>query len=263
MPYRIDVPESSDAVLDRLVELGALDIDVIAGGIAAIMPDRVDAPTVAAAIGSGDLRVTPALSRDDGSVWVINLRPIRVGRLQIVPAGWPARERSLRMIDAPAFGTGLHPTTALCLEMLDDEIDASRPERVLDVGTGSGVLALAALCLGVPHAVAIDIDADAVSVAAENARLNDLRARIRLVRGGPDAISGSWPLVVANVLAAPLIEMAPALARRVGHDGRLILSGIRSSLSADVARTYERLAMRQVDARTRDGWTAVTLHASW
>ena len=167
------------------------------------------------------------------------------------------------MTDSPAFGTGLHPTTALCLEILDDEIAASRPERALDVGTGSGVLALAALCLGVPHAVAIDIDADAARIAAENARLNDLRARIHLVRGGPEAVSGSWPLVVANVLAAPLIEMAPTLTRRVGRGGRLVLSGIRSSLATEAARAYVRLGMRQVDTRARDGWTALVLHATW
>lgn len=263
MPYRIDVPGSSDAALDRLAELGALDIEVIDGGLAAIMPDRVDAATVAAALGARDLRVTNALGRDDESVWVLRLRPISAGRVQIVPAGWPAREGTLRMIDGPAFGTGLHPTTALCLEILDDEVAMSHPERVLDVGTGSGVLALAALGLGVPHAVAIDIDAEAVRLAAENARLNDLHARIHLVRGRPEAVSGSWPLVVANVLAAPLIEMAPTLTRRVGRGGRLILSGIRSSLTTDVSRAYGRLGMRQIDARTRGGWTAVTLHASW
>jgi len=83
------------------------------------------------------------------------------------------------------------------------------------------------------------------------------------VRGGPEAVGGCWPLVVANVLAAPLIEMAPTLARSVGRGGRLILSGIRSSLAAEIARAYVRLGMRQVDTRGRDDWTAVTLHASW
>jgi len=263
MPYRIDLLESSDVVLDQLVELGALDVEATTHGIAAIMPDAVSTASVAAAIGARDLRVAPAVGRDDGSVWVVSLRPIRAGRLHVVPADWPAREGTLRMTDSPAFGTGLHPTTALCLEILDDEIAASRPERALDVGTGTGVLALAALGLGVPHAVAIDIDADAVRIAAENARLNDLRARIHLVRGGPEAVSGSWPLVVANVLAAPLIEMAPTLTRRVGRGGRLVLSGIRSSLATEAARAYVRLGMRQVDTRARDGWTALVLHATW
>jgi ribosomal protein L11 methyltransferase len=134
---------------------------------------------------------------------------------------------------------------------------------VLDIGTGSGILALAALHWGVPRVVAIDIDGDAVRVAAENARVNALAARLHLVHGGPDVLSGSWPLVLANVLAAPLMDMAPALALRVGGSGRLVLSGIRASLAADVEQAYRRVGMRQVGARTRDGWSALIFHASW
>src|SRR5207302_8901086 len=132
----------------------------------------------------------------------------------------------LRLIDSAAFGTGLHPTTALCLEALGDALQAGIPDTILDVGTGSGVLALAALTMGVPRAVGIDIDDDALRTAAENAQLNDLHERLALVRGGPEAVTGTWPLVLANVLAAPLIDMAPLLVRRVGHHARLVVSGI-------------------------------------
>jgi ribosomal protein L11 methyltransferase len=167
------------------------------------------------------------------------------------------------MIDGAAFGTGLHPTTMLCLEVLEEELITSLPDRVLDVGTGSGVLALAALCAGVPGAVAVDIDADAVRAARANASVNGLSQRLQVVHGDVEAVSGVWPLVLANILAAPLIEMAPALARRVGHGGRLVLSGIRSSLASDVERAYRHLGMRQVATRTRDGWSALVLQASW
>src|SRR6185436_8647169 len=112
---------------------------------------------------------------------------------------------------AAAFGTGLHPTTALCLETLQEELEVARPSAVLDVGTGSGVLALAALLLGVPQAHGIDIDDEALRVVAENARVNGLEARLELSRDGPETLSGAWPLVFANVLPAPLMEMAPAL----------------------------------------------------
>ena len=77
-----------------------------------------------------------------------------------------------RLIDAAAFGTGLHPTTALCLEALEEEVGIAAPDAVLDVGTGSGVLALGALMLGVPRALGIDIDDEALRIAAENARIN-------------------------------------------------------------------------------------------
>jgi ribosomal protein L11 methyltransferase len=167
------------------------------------------------------------------------------------------------LIDAAAFGTGLHPTTALCLEAIEDAVQYSRPEAVLDVGTGSGVLALGALVLGVPRAFGIDIDDEALGVAAENARLNALEERVQLAHGRPDTVTGTWPLIVANVLAAPLIEMAPALVRRTGHQGQLILSGIPTSVEQDVAEAYVHLGMRRLRVTTRAGWIALVLQASW
>jgi len=174
-----------------------------------------------------------------------------------------AEPDAIRLVDASAFGTGLHPTTALCLEALDEEVELLRPDVVLDVGTGSGVLALGALMLGVRRAVAIDIDDEALRVARENARLNGLLMRLELRRGGPETVTGTWPLVVANILAAPLIEMAPALVRRVAHHGRLVLSGIPASVEHDVNQAYCHLGMRRVDVKRRAGWVAVVLQASW
>ena len=157
---------------------------------------------------------------------MLSPRPIRIGRLRIVPADIEAEPGALRLIDAAAFGTGLHPTTALCLEALEEAVQIAPPDGVLDVGTGSGVLALGALMMGVPRAHGIDIEDEALRVAAENARINALDQRLQLTRGGPEVVTGTWPLVLANVLPGPLIEMAPALVRRVGHHGQLVLSGI-------------------------------------
>lgn len=261
MPYRIDLNHASPDAFDRLVDLGALDIDTPDGHLAAIMPDDVAVDRLSDLF--GPLRVSAARGRDAQSVWVLGPKAVRTGQLQIVPAAWPPRDGALRMVDAPAFGTGLHPTTALCLEAIEDECLVARPSGVLDVGTGSGILALAALHAGVPRALALDVDADAVRVAAENARLNRLAARLHVVLGGPEVLSGTWPLVVANILAALLIEMAPALSRLVARRGRLLLSGIRSPLAAEVEHAYRHLGLRRVQARTRDGWTALTFQASW
>jgi ribosomal protein L11 methyltransferase len=262
MPYRVDVPYATAQAFDRLVELGALDIEPLDNGLAAIMPDSVPPGAVAGAIGVR-VQVTPARARDDGSTWIVLPRECQIGRVQIIPADHPGRPGAVRLFDAPAFGTGLHPTTALCLEALDTELDTSTPSSVLDVGTGSGVLALSALALGVPEAVAIDIDSEAAKAAEDNAALNGVASRLRVVHGGPEALAGSWPLVVANVLASPLIEMAPTLAERVGHSGRLVLSGVRTSLAREVTSAYQRVGMRQVSANRRDGWSALILHASW
>jgi ribosomal protein L11 methyltransferase len=264
MPYRIDFDGAGDETLDRLVELGALDVESSDnGGIAALIPDSVTPAQVASALGIEDITVSPAVARDAGSVWILSPRACRIGRVAIAPADMPAQPGVVRLIDGPAFGTGLHPTTALCLEALDETVQRSLPATVLDVGTGSGVLALAALTLGVPAALATDIDEGALRIAAENARLNGVSERLQLALGGPEILTGTWPLVLANVLAAPLIEMSPALVRRIGHHGRLVLSGIPSSVEEDVDRAYRHLGMRRVRATSRGGWIALELQASW
>ena len=263
MPYRIDVPGNGDRTLDRLIDLGALDVDVSGEGIAALLPDNVTPQQLENALGVRNIVVSPALGRDTDSVWVLRPRPIQIGRLRIIPASMQAEPGALKLIDAPAFGTGLHPTTALCLEALEEAVQNGSPGEVLDVGTGSGVLALAALVLGVPRAAAVDTDDRALHIAAENARLNGLGERLQLGLGGPEAIRGTWPLVLANVLAAPLIAMAPALVRRVAHHGRVILSGIASALEPDVERAYRHLGMHRVTVTSRGGWVALVLQASW
>ena len=85
----------------------------------------------------------------------------------------------------------------------------------------------------------------------------------KLANGGPDTVSGAWPLVLANVLAAPLIEMAPALVQRVGRHGRLVLSGIPRSAEDEVHRAYRHLGMRHRETRSRAGWVALVLQATW
>jgi ribosomal protein L11 methyltransferase len=264
MPYRVDLRHTGGDALDTLVALGAIDAEFSDdGGIAALMPDSVAPEQVARALGAREVAVSPAIGRDADSVWLLRPRPIRIGRVHILPAVADAQPGALRFIDAAAFGTGLHPTTALCLEALDETVQFAAPASMLDVGTGSGVLALAALTLGVPRALGLDVDEEALRVAAENARLNALDDRLQLLCGGPETVDGTWPLVLANVLAAPLIEMAPALARRVAHHGSLVLSGIPASVEPDVDRAYRRVGMRRLRTTSRGGWVAVVLQATW
>lgn len=263
MPYRIELAHPPDDAFDQLVRLGALDVEAVADRIAALMPDGIAPETVANALGTDTVSVSEAQSRDAGSVWILSPRPVRIGLLTLAPADSPPAPATIRLCDGPAFGTGLHPTTALCLEALEATVAVAHPSRVLDIGTGCGVLALAALMQGVERAVGLDIDRDALPVASENARLNGFASRLDLVLGGPGAVSGAWPLVLANVLAAPLIDMASLVAQRVAHDGRLVLSGIPVSVGADVESAYRHLGMRRLSADTRGGWTALTFAPSW
>jgi precorrin-6B methylase 2 len=263
VPYRIDISSPPPGALDRLVQLGALDIEPVGDGLAAIIPDAVTPAAVAQALGVVSVTVSPAAARDDGSVWLLSPRAVRIGSVLIASPEVDAPPGALRLTDSTPFGTGHHPTTALCIEAIEDALSVAVPESILDVGTGSGVLALSALMMGVPRAVGLDIDAEALKIAAEHADLNNLADRLQLVLGGPDVVAGAWPLVVANVLAAPLIEMAPVLVRRVGSRGRLILSGIPGSVESEVRQTYQRLGMRHIRSETRAGWTVLVVQASW
>ena len=263
VPYRIDLHHPPGHAFDTLVALGALDVESADGTLAALMPDKVSAADVAKALGVTDVRVSPAIGRDDESVWTLSQRSVRTRTLQFVPASLPAAPGVLRMGEGLAFGTGLHPTTLLCLEALEDLLDVVTPVRALDVGTGSGILALAALQRGVARVVGIDIDAEALRVAAENLRLNGVAGRLSLIRGGPDAVRGAWPLILANVRAAELMEFGPALVRRLASGGRLVLSGIPQSVASEVEQKYRRLGLTRVSSDRRDGWTAFVLAPSW
>jgi len=262
VPYRIDIADAPPDALDLLVQWGALDIEPVSGGLTAILPDDVTPGAVAGAFGAARVTVSAAEARDNGSVWLLSPRAVRIGSVLIAPPD-AAPPDALCLIDSPVFGTGHHPTTALCIEALEEILTGDPIDSVLDVGTGSGILALTALKLGVPRAVGLDLDPQALEAAAENARLNHLADRLQLVLGGPDAVDGNWPLVVANVLAAPLIEMAPVMARRLGRRGRLILSGIPRSLESEVRQAYRHLGMWPLGSRTRAEWIALLLQASW
>jgi ribosomal protein L11 methyltransferase len=197
-------------------------------------------------------------------VWLLSPRAVRIGSVLIATREIAAPPDALRLTDAGgAFGTGHHPTTALCIETLEEVLAIERIASVLDVGTGSGILALAALRMGVPQAIGVDIEADALKVATENARLNGLADRLQLFHGGADVVTGVWPLVLANVLAAPLIEMAPLLVRRVGRQGLLILSGIPCSVESQVRQAFEHFGMRHLRSKERAGWVMLLLMASW
>jgi len=151
-----------------------------------------------------------------------------------------------------AFGTGMHPTTRLCLAVMESICAHEMPGSLLDMGTGSGVLAIAAAKLGVAHVLALDNDPVAVDVCKKNAIINSVSIRSRLGDQPPDDI---YDLVVANILAGPLIEMAPKLSRCAGS--RLLLSGLLHSHLEEVGRVYAREGL-SVEHEKEDGeWGAL------
>ncbi len=190
-------------------------------------------------------------------------RPFTVGRrLWIDPGeggnGHPPPSRvSLRLPASRAFGTGGHESTRLALLALEDEV---RPDsRVLDAGTGSGILALAAVALGARHAVGFDSDADAVFVARHNAGRHPFGRGVALFAGETSALSAKFSIVVANMLPEEFLPLLSALVSRVEASGRLILSGIPSGRESEIAR---RLRARRLHLSSRyreSGWSCLCL----
>ncbi|MDA8389805.1 MAG: 50S ribosomal protein L11 methyltransferase [Gammaproteobacteria bacterium] len=164
-----------------------------------------------------------------------NWQPIAIGDGFWIYPSWiePPDDRFAVIVDPGlAFGTGSHPTTRLCLRWLQEDVPVHRPARLLDVGCGSGILAIAALRLGAGRARGIDIDPLALDASAANAALNGVADR--LVLSG-DAGSERYDRVIANILARPLLALQPALTAAVAPGGRLLLAG----LLADQAQTIE------------------------
>jgi ribosomal protein L11 methyltransferase len=192
-------------------------------------------------------------------------------RIRVVPP-WvndsplEAGEIRLELEPGRAFGTGLHATTALVAELLDERSQALAGEEILDVGTGSGILALAALLLGASRATAIDTDEDVIPVVLENAERNGLSDRIRAFAGGVEAIDRPFHWVLANIEARVLRPLAPALVRVLEPGGVLILSGLLESEHDEIVKLYKGQGRRLAHIETRkragagdDAWIAIVL----
>ena len=184
-------------------------------------------------------QVEPLADRVWEREWLRDFRAMRFGRrLWVCPTGSAVEQPDAVVLDMDpglAFGTGTHATTALCLEWLD----AARLERrsVLDYGCGSGILAIAALLLGAGHATGTDIDAQALTATRANAARNEVAGRITVCEPG-ELGHGRFDVVLANILAGPLAELAPRLAAMTRGGGDIVLSGILASQADEIRAAY-------------------------
>ena len=189
--------------------------------------------------------------------WMDGFEPMQFGqRLWIVPSWFDEPDPNavnIKLDPGLAFGTGTHPTTRLCLEWLDGH---TIPEVVIDYGCGSGILAIAAAKLGAEQIECIDTDPQALEATIENGRRNGIADRLKSVL--PAQQSGQPArLLLANILAGPLIELAPKLAQLVTEGGDIVLSGILKEQWADVSKAYEPWFKMQPPDEI-DGW--IRLH---
>lgn len=192
--------------------------------------------------------------RDWVRAWMDQFHPMRFGqRLWIVPSGYAAPDpNAVNILLDPglAFGTGTHPTTALCLEWLDGaELSAA---DVVDYGCGSGILAVAAARLGARHVWATDIDPQALLATLDNARKNHVAERIAAVVPG-DLPALHADVMLANILAGPLVQLAPALAALTRTGGQLVLSGILAQQADEVRSAYQTW-FEMAEPAERESW---------
>jgi ribosomal protein L11 methyltransferase len=198
------------------------------------------------------------------TAWKAHFTPLPVGRRLIVLPEWEPTPTAgdrlpVRIRPGGGFGTGGHATTATCLERLEAFID-SRPDpralSVLDIGTGSGILALATARLGAGTVIGLDNDADAIANARDNRHLNGLHS-VHLVTGTLDAVRGPFDLVVANLLAHLIEALMPDLARLLAPGGRLLLSGILNEQGDRIEAALTANGLKAFEHVSRGMWLTV------
>lgn len=245
----------------------------------AYFEDRPTDDLLAMLAGLVSTGTAPIVERVPDEDWVTlsqaGLEPIRAGRFYVHTAAHadaiPADAVAFRIEAGRAFGTGQHHTTAGCLDMLDRlKRRGARFDDIIDLGTGTGLLAFAAMTLWPrAHALATDIDPVSIEVTAENAAINGValggrRGQLGLIvaDGVDDALiaaAAPYDLVIANILAGPLIEMAPAIAATLAPGGTLILAGLLTTQADAVAAAYRRCGLRLAGRIDRDDWPTLRL----
>jgi ribosomal protein L11 methyltransferase len=219
----------------------------------------------------GELRTQVVHESDWASAWKRHVGVLRIGRGIVIRPTWRRHRRQpgdtvIAMDPGMAFGTGLHPTTRLCLAGIERWADDGRlatggardgRARLLDVGCGSGILAIAAARLGAGEILGVDTDPIAVEATLANARRNRVARRVRAGRGSLPSGAGPFDLVAANLIASVLVALAADLAAELVAGGRLLASGIFVDREGDVRAAFEAAGLRIVGRDGEGDWVAL------
>lgn len=277
--------EQADAAAQALEDIGAISVTLqdAAGeivietewdqtpmwskvGVSALLPPDTDVETVGPYLlerlglaQAPAYRIERVDDQDWATAWKAHYKPIHMGGALWICPSWcepPVPEAAnspviVTLDPGMAFGTGDHPTTALCLEWLSGQRLAGK--TILDYGCGSGILAIGAALHGAAPVDAVDIDQAAIATTAGNAEANHVELRA----GAPDMAAGEYPLVLANILATPLKMLAPLLCGHVAAGGHLVLAGILERQADELKAAYAPWLALDVED-TQDGWILMT-----
>ena len=207
------------------------------------------------------LNVTPLESEDWATAWRRYFHPIKIGHALWVSPTWEKAtpgpgECTVELDPGMAFGTGGHETTSLVLAQIDAYCADNPHSSMLDVGTGSGILSLAAAKLGIPRIVAIDNDPEAVAIAIENRTLNRIDEEQLAISATPlTDIDGQFELVCANIISSVLIAMREDLKAKTKKNGKIVLAGLLNHERDDVALSFNEIGLNLVEEASKGEWT--------
>lgn len=218
----------------------------------------------------GEPEIVPVLDEAWSSAWQQSFPPREIGQRLLIRPPWHAAAAGSRVAvtiePGRAFGTGHHGSTEGCLALLEAQAAAwsdarNRPGRILDLGTGTGILAIAAIALGAPTARAVDVDPDAMTAAARNAALNGCGERIVLGLGGVECLDGepAFDVVLANLLAHTHLALAADYRRLVGRGGVLILGGMLADEDLAVSEALEQVGFGLTSRVLSEGWASLLM----
>jgi ribosomal protein L11 methyltransferase len=239
---------------DTPPSLGAAVVDVEGSGsvVESLANDLKSA-------GATEVRTRPLVEENWDEVWRQFFKPRRIGERFVIRPTWESYtilpdDLEIVLDPGQAFGTGDHPTTRMCLELLEGARVAG--QRIADVGCGSGILSIAAKKLGAEEVNGVDIEALSVEVARENAKLNGSNVNFVVGDSVASLPPGPYALLVSNIISATLIAMAYDFADSLTPDGEWIASGIIEQNWADVRAAAERATFHVIDEKREDGWVA-------
>jgi ribosomal protein L11 methyltransferase len=218
-------------------------------------------------IGPGSISLTPIPQKDWAESWKLHFKPVVIGSALLLKPSWsrrrPRKGQAVVILDPGlSFGTGRHPTTAFCLRELVARRPRTESQSCLDVGTGSGILAIAAAKLGYGPVDALDCDPECIRIARANARRNGVSARIRLLRqdltGLPRLSARKYSVICANLVSSLLMTERERILARLHADGALIVAGILKSEFGHVQTAFEGAGQRLAASRTENEWRSGT-----